>query len=193
MDQSPEKEPSPVRSISCAQSCMLLSQTDLPICAESECLWPSIDATIHKVAISFSSLTSSEIEEVIADAKLLFWENLPKFQGQSKITTWVHTIAQNAALQFIRKNQRRKKVLGEFVNELVIRHSSSNNQDIIRVLENCLASLDTEQLSFLSEIYWHGKTRREVSSESGIQYYRLARYIQNTLQQLKACMDRADL
>lgn len=46
-----------------------------------------------------------ETEDAIQDTLVSAWQNLDKFRGDAKFSTWIHRIAANAALAIIRKRR----------------------------------------------------------------------------------------
>lgn len=48
---------------------------------------------------------SQDAEDVLQDTFIKAYHALPKFQGQSKISTWLYRIATNEALMFLRKKR----------------------------------------------------------------------------------------
>ena len=47
----------------------------------------------------------ADAEDALQDALIAIWQNLPKFRGESSISTWAFRIASNAALAVIRKRR----------------------------------------------------------------------------------------
>lgn len=49
-----------------------------------------------------------EVEDVIQEVFIQVHRSLPSFQGSSLLSTWIHRVAVNVALQHIRKRRRRR-------------------------------------------------------------------------------------
>jgi len=49
-----------------------------------------------------------EVEDVIQEAFIQVHRSLPSFQGSSLLSTWIHRVAVNVALQHIRRRRRRR-------------------------------------------------------------------------------------
>lgn len=54
---------------------------------------------------------SHDAEDALQDALTAAWQNLDKFRGTAKFSTWLHRIAANAALAVVRR--RREEVVDE--------------------------------------------------------------------------------
>ena len=54
---------------------------------------------------------SDEMDDVVQNAFLEIYRSLPKYQGNSQLSTWIYRITVNVALQHIRKRRRRKVFL----------------------------------------------------------------------------------
>lgn len=50
----------------------------------------------------------SEVEDVIQEAFIQVHRSLPSFQGTSLLSTWIHRVAVNVALQHIRRRRRQR-------------------------------------------------------------------------------------
>ncbi|MBI5487181.1 MAG: RNA polymerase sigma factor [Deltaproteobacteria bacterium] len=50
----------------------------------------------------------SEVEDVIQEAFIQIHRSLPSFQGSSLLSTWIHRVAVNVALQHIRRRKRQR-------------------------------------------------------------------------------------
>lgn len=62
----------------------------------------------HKqmTVVARSIVGEAQAEEVVQDAWIAVYRNLPKFEKRSSITTWVYTIVCNAARTRLRKDSR---------------------------------------------------------------------------------------
>ncbi len=54
---------------------------------------------------------TDEIDDIVQTVFLEIHRSIPKYKGQSKLSTWIYRIAVNVALQYIRKRKRRKVFL----------------------------------------------------------------------------------
>ena len=46
-----------------------------------------------------------EAEDIVQDALLRAFRNLPQFRGEAQMTTWLQTIVQNAAREWLRERR----------------------------------------------------------------------------------------
>ena len=49
-------------------------------------------------------LSHEDANDITQNTFIKVWKNLDKFKGESKIFTWIYTIATNEALSFLKKN-----------------------------------------------------------------------------------------
>ena len=52
-----------------------------------------------------------DTEDITQEVFVRIYEGLPKFRGQSSLTTWIYRIATNEALRWLRRNKRRGTLL----------------------------------------------------------------------------------
>ena len=76
-----------------------------------------------------------EAEEVSQDTFIKVYKALPKFKGDSKLSTWVYKVAYNTCLDSIKKNNRRQ-------SEVTL-DSFTENQ--IKTLDNALSALEEKE------------------------------------------------
>lgn len=72
---------------------------------------------------------SDEIEDLVQIAFLEIYRCLDRFEGRSKLSTWVYRIAVNIALQHIRKKKRRRWLVLGSTGEEVVRESAGLNEE----------------------------------------------------------------
>jgi RNA polymerase sigma factor (sigma-70 family) len=67
----------------------------------------------HRIARAVRAVIgpSDEVEDVVQNAMLEIYRSLPRFQGRSKVSTWVYRVAVNVALQHLRQKKRRQWLL----------------------------------------------------------------------------------
>lgn len=54
--------------------------------------------------------THDDTDDVLQNTFVKVWQNLSSFRGDSKLSTWMYTIATNEALSHLRRERRSKKV-----------------------------------------------------------------------------------
>ena len=59
----------------------------------------------------------AEVEDVIQEAFIQIHRSLPSFQGSSLLSTWIHRVAVNVALQHIRRRKRQRSGPVVMMNE----------------------------------------------------------------------------
>lgn len=59
---------------------------------------------VWAVCINITS-NQADAEDALQDALVAAWQNLHKFRGEAKFTTWLHRIAANAALAVVRRRK----------------------------------------------------------------------------------------
>ncbi len=64
-----------------------------------------------------------ESVEIVQDVFLSFYKNIDKFEGRSKVYTWLYRVATNRAIDLVRKREREKK----YIKKIYIEASSDND------------------------------------------------------------------
>ena len=81
--------------------------------AEFEALYQEHHRRVYAIALRFAR-DADRAEEIVQDAFVRVWRSLPSFNGNSRLSTWVHSVAVNAALDHVRASSRREtRIAGE--------------------------------------------------------------------------------
>ena len=75
--------------------------------AEFEALYREHHRRVYAIALRFAR-DADRAEEIVQDAFVRIWRSLPSFNGNSRLSTWVHSVAVNAALDCVRASSRRE-------------------------------------------------------------------------------------
>ena len=59
-------------------------------------------------ACSVDGIDRSSMDDVLQEAVFAIWRGLPGFRQEARFTTWMHTVAHNAALRWLEKNARHR-------------------------------------------------------------------------------------
>lgn len=96
---------------------------------------------IFALALRLSG-SREDAEEITQDVFLKVYENLRNFEGTSKFSTWVYSVAYNTAVSKLRAEERHQNEIGVDRYELV------ETQDLVEILEPLKRE---EQKYFLSK------------------------------------------
>jgi RNA polymerase sigma-70 factor (ECF subfamily) len=72
---------------------------------EFEAIYREHHRRVYAIALRFARDPDSA-EEIVQDAFVRAWRSLPSFNGNSRLSTWLHSVAVNAALDRVRKRAR---------------------------------------------------------------------------------------
>ena len=75
--------------------------------AEFEMLYREHHRRVYAIALRFAR-DADRAEEIVQDAFVRAWRSLPSFNGDSRLSTWLHSVAVNAALDGVRARSRRE-------------------------------------------------------------------------------------
>ena len=71
-----------------------------------ELLYRTHSGRVHALCLRLAG-EPTEARELVQDTFIHAWEALPRFRGESSLTTWLHRIAVNALLERSRRDRRR--------------------------------------------------------------------------------------
>ena len=101
------------------------------------------------------------IEEVYNDVMFKIWQKASQFRGQSKVSSWIFSIAYRDCLRLV----RRQKFRLDKLNELFLDESPSqtNNADNVEIINLALHKLSAKQRLTIELCYFYGYTMDEIA------------------------------
>jgi RNA polymerase sigma-70 factor (ECF subfamily) len=72
---------------------------------EFESIYREHHRRVYAIALRFAR-DPDGAEEIVQDAFVRVWRSLPSFNGNSRLSTWLHSVAVNAALDRVRNRAR---------------------------------------------------------------------------------------
>ena len=110
-----------------------------------------------------------DADDVTQDAFIKVWRNLDKFQGNSKLYTWLYRIATNEALTFLQKKRRYDSESIDD-NEVLINQLEADNDDVLsdgeaiqKKLQMALLQLTDKQRAVFNLKYFENLKYEEIS------------------------------
>jgi len=105
-------------------------------------------------------------EEVLQEVMLAAWQAAGRFRGESRVYTWLLSIARNRAINALKRDKSQSdRPLDEETliipekNEINIKHNAQMDE-----LRNALMNLPVEQRETLELVFFHGLSNRETAS-----------------------------
>lgn len=124
---------------------------------------------IHSLCLRISADTYTA-EELTQEVFIKAWEKLKTFQFESKFSTWLHSIAVNQFLMYIRSEKRHSDKIEEFDKENIIKNSRQQHDSKID-LENAISKLPEQARIVLVlhdiEGYKHSEISKIMSIQTG--------------------------
>lgn len=141
---------------------------------------------IIKVSRAFTK-TSHDREDLINDITLELWKSFGKFNGDSKISTWIYRVALNTSMNYNRKKKKDSLFfsLNDFKKEeilpwLIEQEDTSESE----VLYNCIDELDKINKAIIL-LYLDGNSHDEISDIMGISKTNVGTRISRIKEQIK--------
>jgi RNA polymerase sigma-70 factor, ECF subfamily len=73
-------------------------------------------AKVYRLCFAYL-IDKSEVDDLFQEVMINVWNNLDKFRGDSKPSTWIYRIAVNSAFMFNRKTKKSKDLFSNFIPE----------------------------------------------------------------------------
>jgi len=114
---------------------------------------------------------AANAEDLTSDVFLEIWKDADRFQGRSRVSTWILGIARHKAISVLRR--RRAEPLDDAVADGIADDSASaeatlQEQETVTVLRQCLKQLSSAHREIVDLVYYHGKSIAEVAEIVGV-------------------------
>lgn len=135
---------------------------------EFEALYREHHRRVYAIALRFAR-DPDRAEEIVQDAFVRVWRSLPSFNGTSKLSTWLHAVAVNAALDRVRTRARREARIDREVDlERYAREVGRAMPTADLDLERAVAALPEGAREIVILHYFEGYPCSEVAERLGI-------------------------
>lgn len=129
-------------------------------------------ANIRYFLARFTS-DSSVVDDLSQEVFLTAYRKLPDFKNDSTFSTWLHGIAKNKALHFLRSESRRKArekksfeaSLMEWKANALEGENPDEQEVYLELLEECLGKLTPEGKDVIEQYYFQAKSSDEVGDQ----------------------------
>ncbi len=115
-----------------------------------------------------------EAEEVAQDIFIKIYKSLPKFKGDSKISTWIYRITYNSCLDRIKimKRQRMHDTMDD-MNQIAYVEMDTALDKMVReerqeLIGRCLSKLSAEDAGILTLFYFEEKNLQEMEETTNL-------------------------
>jgi RNA polymerase sigma-70 factor, ECF subfamily len=139
---------------------------------------------LYKVAASYCD-NAADRQELMQEMAIALWRSFPRFDGRSKLSTWMYRVALNVALSFVRRSRQRTRhtvALDEAVLEIAAVATDDDNQRVIAALLGRLEPLDRA----LVLLYLEGHDHDTIGEILGISTSNVATKINRIKERLRA-------
>lgn len=144
---------------------------------------------IYGVQLKYTK-SSTDAEDLTMEC----FEKLPQLLLKHDITYlkgWLHTVARNLALGFLRKDKQSAQIaIEEFNLQIAIEENETNNiEQELTLLEWALPQLKDQQKTCIQLFYLQQHSYEQIMQQTGFSYNEVKSYIQNGKRKLKILME----
>ena len=132
-------------------------------------LFVSNEAAIHSFVLSMIP-SSADADEVLQEASMTMWRRFDQYTPGTSFRNWAFQIAKYTAYNFVRKRARDRHRFSEKVMTLLVDQAEREQDDREarrRVLDHCVAKLETTERTLLSGVYREGSSIKAFAAEQG--------------------------
>jgi RNA polymerase sigma-70 factor, ECF subfamily len=125
---------------------------------------------VHAVVLRFG-VGRTDAEEVVQDIFVRAWRALPRFEGRSKLSTWLYRIAFNEAHRRLKRRGRSREVVAldeELADDGPSPHARAETAELGRLLERALRELPERLRAPVVLRDIEGLTTEEAASVMGL-------------------------
>lgn len=121
---------------------------------------------LHKVSKIYFDIKEDQ-EDVIQEMMYQLWHSFPRFNGNSKFSTWMYSVCINTALTYSRKSRKRIVHTVPNVQDQVDIIEEDYKEESIRHLMHCISKL-TKLNKAIILLYLENMTYEEIARVTGL-------------------------
>jgi RNA polymerase sigma-70 factor (ECF subfamily) len=139
---------------------------------------------ILKISRAYTS-TEQDREDLVNDIAYEMWKSFPRFQGKSKLSTWVYRIALNTAMNYRRSTRKKRDFITGAIETYAGEPSSETDSNPhLELLYECIAELDEFSKAIIL-LYLDGYKHEEIAEITGISRTNVGTRISRIKEQLQ--------
>ena len=123
------------------------------------------EGTLIKICLFYTWEKPDDFQDLHQDILLTLWEQWPTFRGDSKLNTWVYSIARNVAVKHLRRREKEQRFFT--LNTHFHHYLTNNGDDIHQELYALIERLDNGFDREIIYLYLDKKTYREIAEMTG--------------------------
>ncbi len=132
-------------------------------------------------------------DDVFQESSLALWREFDRFRPGTDFWSWAKTVALNRVREFRRRNRRDPLILGEAVQEALVRDRDAMQEELDRrwgVLSSCLEKLRAPDRELFETFYRDERTAQEAADREGRSVFAVRKAIHRIRRALFDCVDR---
>lgn len=140
---------------------------------------------ILKIARAYT-LNITDKEDLINDIVLELWKSYGRFNGDSKVSTWIYRVALNTSMNYKRKREKDKLFFPDDLNQFENQHLINDPPDSsnTEILYQCIDELNQLNKAIIL-LYLDGNSHDEISEITGISKTNVGTRISRIKEQIK--------
>lgn len=138
-----------------------------------------------------------QVEDICQDVFLQVYKKMKSFRGESKLSTWIATIAYNTSLSFVRKQKRRGEQFYEDghnksmeVKDDSIGHKVVEKREAKKILMKMIEELPEKYRTLLTLFHLEEFSYKEIEQITGIPEGTIKSYLSRARKLLKGKLER---
>lgn len=141
---------------------------------------------IYKICLSYCPEPESR-KDLQQEILVQLWNSFPKFNGNSKVSTWLYRIALNTAISFYRndcKHKAQNSSIDASIISLTIQDDNAETDEKISLLYRFIEQLNEFDKALIL-LYLDGNKQKEIAEIMGITATNVATKINRIKKRLK--------
>jgi len=142
---------------------------------------------IYRLCLGYFGGNSDLAKDTCQEVFIKVWQNLNRFKGESKISTWIYRIALNTCINVLRKSKNKFQTLSINENVAIANEDEPKTEDQLQAMYNCIAKLKPKDRTLVLLVL-DQKPYEEISSIMGISENNLRVKIHRIKDKLSKCV-----
>lgn len=136
----------------------------------------------------------TEADDLLQEVSTILWSRFDQWEGRGPFRNWCMVVARNVALQWIARQDRRRKLFSDKMVELLAEDppamTPTVQQQRLDALKQCVSELDEHPRQVIAMKYLQGMRAKDIARTLGRSLGSVEMALLRARRRLRACVNR---
>jgi RNA polymerase sigma-70 factor (ECF subfamily) len=152
-----------------------------------ESIYQTYQNQIYRLCLGYFGGNSNLAKDACQEVFIKVWQNLGRFKGEAKISTWIYRIAVNTCINVLRKSKNKLQTISLKEEIAIVNEETPKTENQLQAMYACIAQLKPKDRTIILLVL-DQKPYEDISSIMGISENNLRVIIHRIKDKLSKCV-----